>query len=147
MENDVQIDVRQIEGILRRLENAENAGNTEAIGEMMAEDAVIMVPNYPVQEGKAECAGFVREVLGGLLHHFNRRIAYVSAEVRVTGDCAFDRGTFSFTISRRAGGETTQERGKYLFLYSRASDHSWKIARAIVNLDDRDSEESLGDSK
>ena len=29
---------------------------------------------------------------------------------------------------------------KYLFLYSRGTDGSWKIARAIVNLDEQDGE-------
>jgi ketosteroid isomerase-like protein len=97
-----------------------------------------MVPDLPIQEGKAACAGFVREVLAGLLERFNRQITYVSAEVRIIGDFAFDRGSFRLTASPKSGGETTRETGKYLFLYSRARDSSWKIARAIVSLDERD---------
>jgi ketosteroid isomerase-like protein len=107
---------------------------------MLAEDAVIMVPSQPVQEGKTTCAAFICDVLTNLLALFNRRITYVSAEVRVIGDIAFDRGSFFFTVSPKSGGETTQETGKYLFLYFRAPDGSWRIARAIVNLDERDSE-------
>jgi hypothetical protein len=55
-------------------------------GDMLAEDAVIMVPSEPVQEGKAACATFVTEVTAGLREHFDRRIVYVSAEVRIIGD-------------------------------------------------------------
>jgi uncharacterized protein (TIGR02246 family) len=134
----VRTDTREVAAILRRLEVAENAGHADDIGQMLAEDAVIMVPDLPIQEGKAACAGFVREVLAGLLERFNRRITYVSAEVRVIGDFAFDRGSFWLTVSPKSGGETTRETGKYLFLYSRASDGSWKIARAIVSLDEKD---------
>jgi ketosteroid isomerase-like protein len=79
-----------------------------------------------------------------LLERFNRRITYVSAEVRVIGDFAFDRGSFWLTVSPKTGGETTRETGKYLFLYSRATDGSWKIARAIVSLDEKDVDESGG---
>jgi ketosteroid isomerase-like protein len=108
---------------------------------MLAEDAVIMVPNQPVQEGRAACARFVEDVMAGLLEQFDRRIVYVSAEVRVIGDCGFDRGSFTFTVAPRSGGTTSRETGKYLFLYSRAVDGSWKIARAIVNVDDHDGDE------
>jgi uncharacterized protein (TIGR02246 family) len=137
MNADFQTDVRQLQDLLRRFETAENTGNSDAIGEGMADDAVIMVPTYPVQEGRAVCARFVRDVLAGVLAEFNRRITYVSAEVRIIGDFAFDRGSFSFTISPKSGGSTAHETGKYLFLYSRATDGSWKIARVIVNLDER----------
>jgi ketosteroid isomerase-like protein len=99
-----------------------------------------MVPNQPVQEGRAACAAFVSDVLAGLLEQFDRHIVYVSAEVRVIGDCGFDRGSFTSTVAPRSGGDTSQETGKYLFLYSRAADGSWKIACAIVNLDDHEGE-------
>jgi len=133
-----ETDVRAVEAMLRRIEVAENTGDVTEITEMLADDVVIMVPNEPVQEGKAACAAFVDNTIAGLLEEFDRRIAYVSAEVRVLGDCAFDRGTFSFTVTPRAGGDTSRERGKYLFLYSRTADDSWKIARVIVNLDDHE---------
>jgi len=136
MHGDAPTDVHAVEDILRRIESAENAGCADDIAEMMADDAVMMVPSQPVQEGKAACAGFVREMLGGVLAQFNRRITYVSAEVRIIGEFAFDRGSFSFTCSPKSGGESTQETGKYLFLYSRGTAGSWKIARAIVNLDE-----------
>jgi uncharacterized protein (TIGR02246 family) len=141
METYRHADVRAIEDILRRIETAENTGNSSEIADMLAEDAVIMVPNQPVQEGRAACARFVSDVMAGLLEQFDRRIVYVSAEVRVIGEYGFDRGSFTFTVTPRSGGETSRDTGKYLFLYSRAVDGSWKIARAIVNLDDHQGEE------
>ena len=138
METCRQADVREVEQMLRRIEAAENTGNAADIADMLAEDAVIMVPNQPVQEGKAACARFVADVLAGVVEQFDRRIVYISAEVRVIGDCGFDRGSFTFTVAPRSGGDTSRETGKYLFLYSRAAGGSWKIARAIVNLDDHE---------
>jgi uncharacterized protein (TIGR02246 family) len=140
---DVQKDVHELEEIRERLQAAENSGNADYIGQMMAEDAVIMVPNQPVQEGKAACASFIREVLAGLLGQFNRRITYVSAEVRVIGDFAFDRGSFSFTVAPKSGGATEQARGKYFWLYSCSEHRSWKLARLIVSLDEEDEEHQV----
>ena len=141
METHLQADVREIEHILRRIEVAENTAKSSEIVDMLAEDAVIMVPNQPVQEGRAACARFVEDVMAGRLGQFDRHIVYVSAEVRVISDCGFDRGSFTLTLAPRSGGKASRETGKYLFLYSRAVDGSWKIARAIVNLDDHDGEE------
>jgi len=124
------------------IEAAENAGNSTAMIDLLAEDAVIMAPDQPVQEGKAACAAFLTDVIASLFEQFDRRIAYVSAEVRVIGEYAFDRGSFAFSVAPRSGGDTSRETGKYLFLYSRAADGSWKIARAIVNLDAHESEEA-----
>ena len=142
MKTDTETDVRQIDDILRRIEAAENTGNSTAMIDLLAEDAVIMAPDQPVQEGKAACAAFLTDVIASLFEQFDRRIAYVSAEVRVIGEYAFDRGSFAFTVAPRSGGDTSREIGKYLFLYSRAADGSWKIARAIVNLDAHESEEA-----
>jgi uncharacterized protein (TIGR02246 family) len=133
---DLQEDVREIARIRCRIEAAENAGDATAVVDMLADDAVIMAPNQLVQEGKPACAAFLADVIPGLQAEFDRHIEYVSAEVRVIGDFGFDRGGFSFTAAPRSGGARSRETGKYLFLYSRALDGSWKIARAIVNLDD-----------
>ena len=122
--------------ILRRLEAAENAGDAECIISMMTDDAVIMVPNEPVQEGKQASAEFLRGMLGWMIESLDRHIGYVSSEMRVIGDHAFDRGTFAFTATPKSGGDTTQAQGKYFWLYSRDGDGSWKLARMIVSLDD-----------
>jgi len=136
MKNDSVSDGRQVAEMLRRIEAAENAGSSSDMISMLADDAVIMAPNQPVQEGKAACAVFLTNVIKGLFDEYDRHIVYTSAEVQVIGNIAFDRGSFSFRVAPRSGGAASRETGKYLFLYSRAGDGSWKIARSIVNLDD-----------
>jgi len=132
-------DRQELAAILQRLEDAENAGDAETIIDHIADDAVIMVPDQPVMEGKAVCAGFLRGMLGWMTESLDRHITYVSAEARVIGEYAFDRGTFSFTATPKSGGETTHAQGKYLWLYSRDAG-SWKVARFIVSLDEEPAE-------
>jgi len=135
-----QPDVRAIDEIRRRIEAAENTGDTAGIADLLADDAVIMAPSQPVQQGKAACAAFVAGVIARLLHHFDRHISYSSDEVRIIDDFAFDRGTFRFTVAPKSGGPSSLETGKYLFLLARSRDSVWRIARAIVSLDDADTE-------
>lgn len=129
------MDVAAIHDLRRAVQDAENAGDAEAVIALLADDAVAMVPDYDVQEGKAACAAFMRAMLPGLIEEFDRRITYSSAEVQFLGDAALDRGTFAFTITPRAGGETGEVTGKYMWLL-RQNAGGWKIARLIVARDD-----------
>lgn len=146
MSADDSSDRTELAAILRRLESAENAGDAETIVDYIADDAVIMVPDQPVMEGKTVCAEFLRGMLGWMIESLDRHITYVSAEVRVIGDCAFDRGTFSFTATPKAGGATTHAHGKYLWLYSRDPAGSWKVARSIMSLDEEHAEALVSSS-
>ena len=124
-------DRADIAALRQALEAAENALDPEAVAALLTEDAVFIVPDYPVQEGKEACAAFMRDVMGWLSAHVARQIVYVSDEVAVDGDVASDRGTFSFTVSPKAGGEGTLVTGKYLFLLRRVSE-GWRAARLAV---------------
>ena len=128
-------DTDRIKQLLRNIEAAENSGQPERLVELFAADVVLMAPDYPVQEGKDQCATFVATVLADLFAHFDRRIVYTSAELRMFGSHAFDRGRYAFTSVPKAGGEMTHGAGSYLFLYSRNPAGDWKLARAIVNQD------------
>ena len=101
-----------------------------------ADDIVLMVPNEPVQEGRLACAAFVRRVLAEQAAWFDRLITYVSEEVTIRGELAFDRGSFSFTTVARHDGSKSSATGKYLWLYTAGADGQWKLARAIMSLDD-----------
>ena len=128
-------DSDRIRQLLRSIEAAENSGQPERLVELLADDVVLMAPDHPVHEGKEKCAAFVTTVLADLFENFDRRIVYTSAELRMFGSHAFDRGRYTFSVAPKAGGEVTQGTGSYLFLYSRSPAGDWKLARAIVNQD------------
>ena len=121
----------------RQFEAFENSGDADATAALLADDAVLIVPDYPVQEGKAAIINFLQEVSGWLLSNFDRHIAYASAEVTMTGDAVgFDRGTFAFDVTRKSGGPVTHVTGKYLWLLKQEDGARWKMSRIIVTRDD-----------
>ena len=129
-------DVSAVAAIRQALEAAENGGDADALAALLTDDAVLMVPDFPAQEGKAACVQFVRGIMSWLLTEFVRRVTYVSAEVVVMGDIAFDRGTFSFDVSPKGGGEGTRVTGQYFWLLRRTEPEPWRIARLIVSRND-----------
>lgn len=129
-------DVGGLAAIRQALQAAENAADADAAVALFADDVVAMVPDFPVQEGRAACAAFMRDVMRWLSARFDRHIVYTSAEAVVAGDMAFDRGTFSATVSPKAGGEISHVTGKYLWLLRRTGAEPWRIARLIVSRDE-----------
>jgi ketosteroid isomerase-like protein len=109
----------RIDAIRTAIQGAENAMDPDAIAQFLSDAAVLMVPDHPVQEGKTACTALLRDMLGQLASRYHRQITYTSDEVSVAGDLAFDRGTFSFSVTPKDGGETTDVTGKYLWILAR----------------------------
>jgi ketosteroid isomerase-like protein len=129
-------DSQRLAEIHQCLEDGENRGDVQPMTDVLANDAVFIVPDFPVKEGKAACVEFLGDLVPGLLAVFERTIRYVSDEIRVMDGLAYDRGTFSFTVRRRTGGDTETVTGKYFWLYSRDGDGAWKLWRAVVTRDE-----------
>ncbi|TDR23852.1 YybH family protein [Marinicella litoralis] len=111
-------------------EAAENAGSVEDMRKHFADDIVMMGPNMPVIAGIVDVTGAMR----GFFEAFDIQIKYSSEEIVIADDWAFDRGTFTQILTSKVqGGPPKNELGKYLWVYKRMSDGSWKQARVIWN--------------
>ena len=129
-------DRRAIETIRKTLEQAENAFDAEATAALFDDDVVLMVPDYPVQEGKPAATAFTAAIFEFFRSHLNRRIIYTSAEVSLFGDIAIDRGTFRFDVKEIGDKAYERVTGKYLWVLRRRGAAGWKIARSIISRDD-----------
>lgn len=128
----------RIAGIRASLEAAENAMDADAVARLLSDDAVLMVPDHPVQEGKLACVGFLRDLLAWLAAGFDRQVAYTSDEVSISGDIAFDRGRFAFTVAPKEGGGASRVTGKYLWILKRTGADDWLVTRLIASRDAED---------
>jgi ketosteroid isomerase-like protein len=124
-----------IHRIREQVQAAENAHDADALIALLADDAVLMVPDYPVQEGKAAAGRFTRALTEYFRDNLERRIAYISAEVMVLGDIAFDRGTFAFEVRETGEGAFERVTGKYFWLL-RKTRGRWALSRIIVSRDE-----------
>lgn len=104
--------------------------NDSAIGELYAEDAVLMPPNQPRQVGRAA----IRQFWAGLwvikptVHFTTDKV--VSSEA---GDVAVEEGTFTLSYAG-ADGKPIDDTGKYIVIW-RKTDKGWKVVRDIFNTD------------
>ncbi len=92
-----------------------------------------MPPDTPAEIGKEE----IRVRMKPLFDQLIIKIPITVKEVRVSGDLAFSRGTYTLSTTPKAGGETTKVPGKFLTILQRQADGSWKIARDCFNYNAR----------
>lgn len=131
----MQNDINRINQIRERIQSAENAHDADTMTTLFADDVVLMVPDYPVQEGKAAAGQFTRAIGEYFREHLERRITYASAEVVVLDDIAFDRGTFFFDVREIGQGDFERVTGKYFWLL-RKTGGTWVLSRIIISRDD-----------
>ncbi len=109
------------------------ASNEDDIDHFMSlwdDDAIRMSPDLPAFVGKE----MVRSYFETLFEKSTGIIAiYGETEVQVAGDMAFSRGTYTVSLSPKAGGPATHIDGKWLDILKRQTDGSWKIYRDCVN--------------
>ena len=123
------------EAAVRELTSSFDAAvNAQDIDAMMArytDDAVRMNPNVPTAVG--------REAIRALfLEEWSVNEAAVMnsvSDVRVSGDLAVSRGTWTATITPRDGGDPTEDRGKWSATLEKQPDGSWKSLWEIWSSD------------
>lgn len=96
--------------------------------DLYAEDAIQMSPNQVAVQGKAAILAWDEAL--PQFSNFQEK----SLEVEGQGNIAYDRGTYSMTVTP-AGKAPIEEQGKYLTIWRKQADGSWKISRTIYNSD------------
>jgi uncharacterized protein (TIGR02246 family) len=96
------------------------------------DDPVLFMPGAPAVIGKDA----VRRVFAGLLavQALKLETGGLIIDVAQSGDLAFERGSYSNTITD-AKGKTTTQTGKLVLVWKKQADGSWKIA-ADTNAND-----------
>jgi uncharacterized protein (TIGR02246 family) len=96
-----------------------------------ADDAIVMMPNAEAWRGRAGLDKGLGDLLGQMSFTDG---STTTLDVMVAGDLAVETGAFTWTLQPRSGAEI-RDKGKYLTVWKRQADGSWKIVRDINNTD------------
>jgi uncharacterized protein (TIGR02246 family) len=122
-------DVHAIERVRAAHVTALNQSDAAALAGLFTPEGVQMPPNEPPNVGEAA----IRRWLQNFLDQFHTEFALSPDEVRVAGDWAFERGSYTLTLSHRGGPGSFQDRGKYITIYERQAGGAWRMASDIWN--------------
>ena len=124
------------EATLRNLDSewskAAGARNVDKTVSYYASDAVVMPPNIPALNTKEAIRGLWQSMLGS--PGFSGGWTATRVEVARSGDLAYVSGNYDFT-EKDAGGAPMTDKGKYLEVWKKQSDGSWKCVVDMFSSD------------
>lgn len=108
-----------------------NAGSSDAMIANYADDAVVMMPGTKAMVGKAAIDAGMKGMFQAMdMKNFQPK----TTDVLVQGDVAIESGTMTYEAGPK-GGKLAADTVKYLTVWKKQSDGSWKIIRDINNTD------------
>ncbi len=107
-----------------------NRGDINALMGVHAEDFLLLPPNSPVERGAEVAMSGYQELLDAGW----KNISFNTVEFGSEGGLGYHAGQYSADVPAEDGG-TTKEKGKYIDIYKRLADGSWKIHVTIFNSD------------
>jgi uncharacterized protein (TIGR02246 family) len=121
-----------IAAVRRTLDETERRINANDIGfvSVFADDAVIVAPGTPDISGIEA----IRKTYTDLLNQATVAVDFRPAEILVMGDYAYERGTYTMTVTQKTTGTVLQDvRNNDMHIFKRQADGTWKTWRMMVN--------------
>ena len=102
------------------------------VASFYADDALAYPPNEPVAVGRAAA----QKVWAAYFAEPSFKISWKTTHAEVNGDLGFTSGTYEDSY-KGADGKLVQENGKYLCVWKKQKDGSWKAIHDMWNADSR----------
>ena len=125
----LEADLAAIAEFNRRYLKAINDEDIATLSSLTTEDHIMIAPGRPPIVGKAANDAANARVFT----QFDIDETWTPVETVVTGDWAYQRGTFTVAATPKAGGTTTQTAGHFLRIYRRQPDGAWRMIRDMFN--------------
>jgi ketosteroid isomerase-like protein len=98
-----------------------------------AADVAVLMPNAPIMNGKDNVKAALKPMLAD--PNFALTFQNTRAEASKGGDFIYTVGTNSMTVSDPKDQKPVTDTGKYLTIYRKQADGSWKAVADMINSD------------
>ena len=115
------------EAAIRTLDSAWNKSavdkNADQMSSYYATDGVLMAPGEPMVKGRDA----IKTAVAGMFGSPGFALTFAPDQVTPKGDLAYEIGSYKITMNNKAGKAQTST-GKYVVVWARQADGSWKVA-------------------
>jgi len=123
---------------LKVIKNTESAWNRDArdpdkFVSYYAEDASVLLPNEAVLNGRQAIIGAYKAMAAD--PNFSLSFESNKGDVARSGDLGYTQGTYSLTTTDPKTKKPVTDKGKYVTVYRKQADGSWKAVSDILNSD------------
>jgi uncharacterized protein (TIGR02246 family) len=130
--NNQEPDVKSIRELEYKAREATKAKDLDRYVSFYADDAVLLWPGTPMIIGRATIRKFMRVFFS--MPEFSLSFETSRVEVSPAGDFAYTCGTNKVTLVD-PNGRKMKDSGKYLTVYRKQSDGTWKVVADMGNSD------------
>ena len=110
------------------------SGDTAAMVSLLTSDVAFLPPNEAPVTGKAAAKAWLERFFSTLkVINFEIPLSESRREVMVSGDLGVECGPFKWTVAPLTGGAAIHEEGKFVAIWRREPDGTWRILRDIWN--------------
>jgi uncharacterized protein (TIGR02246 family) len=126
-------DVKAIRDVETAAVQAIAAKDIDKLGAFYADDASVFAPDAPVINGMAAIKAAWKSIVAD--KNFSLTFASDKVDVAKSGDLGYCEGAATMTFTDPKTKKVLTERGKYVTVYKKQADGSWKVVADIWNGD------------
>jgi ketosteroid isomerase-like protein len=124
---DVGADIQAIKDMIVETESAVNAGDTDRVMAMVADDIVTIRPNEPALIGKKANRNRTQQEFDEL----ELQDVYEIKDIHISGDLAVAHFLWSTKLKIKANGKSGETNGNWITVAERQPDGAWKCIYSI----------------
>jgi uncharacterized protein (TIGR02246 family) len=124
-------DLASIAQFNRQYLDAINNADIDALAELTTEDHMMIASGGTPLSGKQALV----DAMTGAFGRFEFEESWSPEETVVSGDLAYQRGTFVVIATPKSGGDASETVGNFLRIYRRQPDGRWFMVRDSFNSD------------
>ncbi len=129
-----EADMAAIMTLEREWLKAFEAKDADKVASFYAEDASVLLPNMPIVNGRESA----RNTMSGMFADPNFFLTFDSTKIEAarSSDIAYSQGTYTMaTTDAKMKGNVATEKGKFVTVFKKQEDGTWKVVADIVNAD------------
>ena len=107
--------------------NVEAKNAEELVNAFYADDAQVFPPGQPLVNGRDA----IKQLWGAFIPLL-QRLSLTTTRIEASGELAYGPGPYEMTLAQ-PDGSTAEDRGKYVVVYRRQADGSYRVVADIFN--------------
>ena len=122
---------RFLDSAQTRYSTAATSADVPTLNSFYSDDAIVMPPNAKAMRGRAEVDKGNADMVTAMKV---TALKLATSDLVTSGDVAIETGTYDQTLQPKTG-KAIHDVGKYVAIWKKQADGSWKITRLIYNSD------------